>query len=1256
MGSYMNEISESESESDYGPEYMVLGETGKTGYEIEEYMKKAIFDNLLEFEVIYGTTLKKDCKKIDKEIFLRLIKRFNESIQYTNIGESSSLDIRTEYRYKGKSAMSNIRASVNGMSNIKKYCLTDSLDGLNPVFLKKNSYKDPLQPSQNFSTLQNIHHNFRINLKNEYNLSGETNEEVLQFKKSWSRKNKMFRYKKRFSFLTQNKLFRIDITAVKTNTFNRKTNQYEYSRTFKESNILMNPEIYELEIEYVGSNESDVVKTTFTPENLPVEEYLLSHDKSHSFMNVINPFMSSYDNTISFSPSLELEDLDLSQFDTEPSYTFDSPKYYESEDLSISERVFIDDSFFKENNYKLSGDTVFTSLMVRINYQPTKDMKKGDYHQVNITPGITSLDKDNNEITLSELWIPSQYILTSETQGSQISYGGGPPKRVPQHKQSYREKLFNKNAIIEILTVLDKVIYEAITFIDDTKYILDYYEKEDIFGKYASMLRTNIKTEGRAQFIGPQPVSISLKDVQPMNPHSILQGYVVTEKADGIRAQLYIDPRNNKGYLVTPKREVFDTGTYFENVDSPWIFDGEYITKNRNGEDIKLFMIFDVYWGSFKDKTLVPNFKGERIHQLPWISRSKKEPSRSQFIHEFQKNISLIIDDKDPNSNIRIGFKNYIEGPKNLTKKKNSEDYSNLNGIFKTCKKILDIEDKKGGFEYLIDGLILLPMYLPVKCSYEGEKIVDFGGTWYHNFKWKPPEENTIDFRVTYEKNHKVYTTTTIDEETGEDKIIQYKKIFLSVGYNESDDSTIDFNLKQALNLPRDSRKNILFKKDEGFHTSNVLCKNKKVLCKRDNKEIKENDIVEMRYEKDDEKGFQWVPLRIRSDKVRPQYFTIANNIWDTIQNPVTKDLISGKDDLNNHLIEDLNDNKAYYVNKSDYDNSKPLRSLHNYIKSLLIHEVCSVSEFKGGLSVIDMSCGRGGDNGKYLSSENKLEFLLGLDISSNVSEAASRYYYDTQFRDKYKNKPKALFLQYDTSKSILNKEGCLGKDCDKYLDILLGSDKPQSKDMIQIHKIYNGLLKHKFNVVSSQFTLHYYFKDEQTLRGYLQNLSDVCHKDGYFIGTCYDGMKLYKTFMNQESEHISMDDDMGIKVYDIHKKYDIESFDYDKDNLSNMFGNVVDVYMSSIGQYIEEYLVNFEFFIDIMDEYGFTLQSPKFKKKTFINGPIGNFDDIIDNLDSVKDDKSFKKYYRDAMEVMKIKEYKILSGLNNWFIFKKTS
>ena len=1248
----MSSLTESDSESTDDEEFMLL-ETTQEGY--EEYLQKAMFNNGLEFEWIYGNTLKKTEKKIDKEIFIKIIRKLNESMDYVALNESSSLDIRTEYKYKGKTAMSNIRASVIGLSNIKKYCLTDSLDDLNVEFLKKNPYKDPLKPIKRFGTLQNVEYNFRINLKSELELGSETNEQVLQFKRAWSRKLKMFRYKKRYSFITKNKLFRVDVTAIKTNRYNSRTNTYEYARTFKESNILGNPETFELEIEYIGSNDSDVVRESFTPENLPIETFLTSHDKSHSLMNVMNPFMSVSD-TFSFTPftpALEIdEDVSESVFDDEPSYGFESPRYTAMEPIDVlPKHVSIDEVFLKENDFILSetNDHVYVPLIERTNYKPTQNDKQGNYYRVSVTPPL--FKKFNGEKgEINQLWVPIHMVVTDQDASSQKLFGGGPPKRTPHHKKSYNELLYNDKAVKEVLKVLEPIIYDCLSYIEGTKYILDIYEKQEIFGEYASLLnadRTLFK-QG-ASFVGPQPVSISLKDVQPTNPNSILQGYVVTEKADGIRAELFISSKSKKGYLITQKKEVFDTGTYFDGIDSSWIFDGEYITKNSKGEDIKLFMIFDVYWGSSKTT------KNNKVHQLPWISKNKKDPSRSLIIHEFQQNTVLNIDDKHPQSVIRIGFKNYLEGPKKLTKKKGSEEYSNLNGIFKVCKKILDIEDKKGGFEYTIDGLILLPMYLPVKCSFEGEKIVNFGGTWYQNFKWKPPEENTIDFRVTYEKGHKVYTTTMKDE-SGKDKIVSYQKLFVSVGYNEKDDDSIDFNQKQALNLPKGKRNNILFKADEGYHITNIVCTNKKVICLKDKLEIKDNDIVEMRYEPS-ENGFKWVPLRIRSDKVRPQYFKTANSIWDTIQNPVTKDLIMGKLDLKDHPYEEEG-SEAYYVNNKDYDNSKPIRSLHNYIKSVLIHNVCSSPEFKDSITIADLSCGRGGDNGKYLAVDNNVEFLLGLDLSSNVNEAASRYYYDTHFRDKYKEKPKALFLQYDTSKSILNKEGCLGDTCETYLDILLGSDKTYNKDMKQIHKKYNGLLRNKFNVVSSQFTLHYYFKDEETLRGYLQNLSDMCQKDGYFIGTCYDGMKLFQTFKDQESDHITMEDDAGVTVYDIHKKFDGSdgSFDFNKDDISNMFGNKIDVYMSSIGQYIEEYLVNFEFLIHLMEEYGFTLQNPKMKKNSFIKGPIGNFEEIIDNLDTVKEDKSFKKHYRDSLEVSRVAGYRKLSGLNNWFIFKKTN
>ena len=36
------------------------------------------------------------------------------------------------------------------------------------------------------------------------------------------------------------------------------------------------------------------------------------------------------------------------------------------------------------------------------------------------------------------------------------------------------------------------------------------------------------------------------------------------------------------------------------------------------------------------------------------------------------------------------------------------------------------------------------------------------------------------------------------------------------------------------------------------------------------------------------------------------------------------------------------------------------------------------------------------------------------------------------------------------------------------------------------------------------------------------------------------------------------------------------------------MLGQEINVFMESIGQNIPEYLVNFDYFVDIMDKYGF--------------------------------------------------------------------
>ena len=133
------------------------------------------------------------------------------------------------------------------MEDIKKYCKEDSLTNItNYSFMRKRRFKE---------SLINDEYNFKVNIKEE-ELLNNGSKLVWYFKNNFSDKPKSFRFMKRLSYVSPDKLFRIDLSGVKTNVF--KNGKYVLSKTFKESNILSNPENYELEIEFIGSNPDNI--------------------------------------------------------------------------------------------------------------------------------------------------------------------------------------------------------------------------------------------------------------------------------------------------------------------------------------------------------------------------------------------------------------------------------------------------------------------------------------------------------------------------------------------------------------------------------------------------------------------------------------------------------------------------------------------------------------------------------------------------------------------------------------------------------------------------------------------------------------------------------------------------------------------------------------------------------------------------------------------------------------------------------------
>ena len=1209
-------------------------DTFRKNGDIDLYLKQSIKDDDVELELVYGD-LKDENKMLTKEQFLAIKSMLTYDTQFINLGETDSLDIRTEFKNKHKSFPSSYRLTIEGIDQIKSYCKNDHLESLNYKIINKLRYKDPKHTSTKFESIHSSEYPCRVNLKHELPIDNYS-KEGSTFTLDWNKKNKAFRYKKRYSFLTQNKLWRLDITAVKQTKLN------EYFKTFKQSKLLSHKEKFELEIEYVGN--MDEGSGFSVP---PIVNYAeLVNDKVDDY-NWHTPTGSFHNTSEGTLTNLETDELYLAP--SSPRYDqgieFDEPIDSPTTGYKLPDTITVKKDYWKETEQELLWEQISKDDETEsYKFIPRKKVFQGDkaYVETELSP---HLELDTGVISF--LTIPVEYILEDVSEAWEDTvYEPGVAKSPRTMSGGGGDSLFSidsdtysKQVIDGLLTLLNELLNLCFRCIYQYSSFMTKSQEISIFKQYCKM--TGQSYNPKWSFVGPQPVSMSVEHLNPYNPDSILSNYAVTEKADGIRAELLIT--EGKGYLITPKKRVINMSVSFDTPDD-WIFDGEYITQNKQGEPIKLFMIFDVYYSSQSSS---------QPHSYPWYS--KKGLSRSTVIHEFKQSVTLNPDSSD---SVRVGFKEYYEGPTKLLEKDGK--FKNLTTILKYSKKILDKEENIGGFEYFTDGLIFLPISFPVKGVVEGDNIKSIKGTWNVNYKWKPPEENTIDFKVIYMKDkgrNSIHTFTKVSAD-GRKSIEKYQKIQLVVGYKEKDDSTIDFNWYQLTKKPPNKQNYQYFNPDEypvdNIHITNVPLINDKMICEKDKKTIDNGCIVEMRYDPKATNGCCWIPLRVRDDKQYPQYFKIANNIWNTINNPVTPEMIKGVVDFDS-MSQELPKSEEYYVDTYNSDDS-PIRHLHNYIKSKLISRIGSSPDNKGELMIADLSCGRGGDIKKYLSIKSKVSFILGLDISSNINEAAQRYYYLSG------SKPKAMFLQFDTSKSIVAKEGCLGDKemCDSMLELLFNKSSPLPRKYKQIQKEYAGLAKHGFDIVSSQFSVHYYFKNEDTLRGFCENVRDMCCSGGYFIGTCYDGLRLFNLFKSTESDVINMKTDTGSLIYQIKKLYDTPLFNYDTSNKERMFGQEIEVFMSSIGQPIIEYLVNFDFFIDIMDEYGFELTKlPKEPTKEYnpITGSIQPFDSIIELSDNIREnDGDFVKKTRNT-DLYKVKQnplYRQLSSLNNLFIFQK--
>ena len=123
----------------------------------------------------------------------------------------------------------------------------------------------------------------------------------------------------------------------------------------------------------------------------------------------------------------------------------------------------------------------------------------------------------------------------------------------------------------------------------------------------------------------------------------------------------------------------------------------------------------------------------------------------------------------------------------------------------------------------------------------------------------------------------------------------------------------------------------------------------------------------------------------------------------------------------------------------------------------------------------------------------------------------------------------------------------------------------------------------------------------------------------------------------------------MMIKYHGVSKKYNKNEIQNDK----RCLGYKIDVFQESINQSISEYLVNFDYFTELLDNFGFVPCPAKDLQKMHFKNSIGSFEELYNEMEeNIKLNRIKKHYIGNALNMTN--NEKEISFLNNYFIYKK--
>jgi SAM-dependent methyltransferase len=904
--------------------------------------------------------------------------------------------------------------------------------------------------------------------------------------------------------------------------------------------------------------------------------------------------------------------------------------------------------------------------------------KMSDNFQLDVT-AVRFAPKNSNSLMYETL------LTIPETYEFEIEFVGD-IKDASTSESITRELISNFNILLKV--------------IDNSEIALSRSEKNAVMTTYLRL--TRLPPPGA--FAGPKPVTLEIANVlrEEIMPGttSIMhadpeRAYTVTEKADGERRLLIID---GDGYMYTIDDRMGVHAIRRACVANKYrdcILDGEHIMDD-DGDPVT-FAVFDVYVANGTDVRTLPlaDLRGGGS-----IGKYRRKGDASRLASRIDL-MDAIVSDITGNEEGTVAAKTFYV----------ADTYTSV------CDHARTIMDKSnaGLFPYDIDGLIFTPADLAVGAQWTQPRTVPIsmaGKTWSEVLKWKPPDQSSIDFLVRFTNTEASASDTKRMMEGGE----PYVSVTLLVGFNVASDLVSDVrNLRSFLlshkgddaarRRPEKTRLKYEARPfafmdaspEEQLHKAylpvvparSTPSVEGSPVCANGDK-IMDNTIVEFYYVRGDNPAhspFNWKPMRVRYDKTEAQFhgkvqagssglrvtansYATAMNVWRTIINPVSEDVITGVKQLDEVAVKGSLLGSVYYAAriKSNEGGSVGMRKFHNFVKGYLI------SQFSGnGPRIFDFGVGKAGDLHKWIDVRSPR--VVGIDrFESNLTDPENGAYsriVSTRRAvtrgGKVTTIPDIVLFPFDASEPLYSPSSIDNIECGDETtkrivrSVLLGytaktAPTPASGDIdigALLSTYSNFSRPGSFDLATCMFAIHYFFESEKKLRGFCKNVADVLKPGGFFVGVCPDGDTVEAILDDRApspGDSIEGTSEGGDLLWRITRRFKNVGDNY-KPKDATIFSKGIDVFMETIGQSIPEFLMHYKTLVRFMSDEGMhPLDSPQLSSSNLGSMSTGLLDGIFSKVQGGEIGSETLRGFVSAMSDAE-KEY---SFMNRWFVFTK--